>query len=118
MTEGTHFYMRDLTTLGAFYREYEDLMAHWRKSLLQPICESQYEGLIASPEEQSRRLIDFIGLPWDPACLTFHEKQRAVRTNPLEVRQPIYSSAIGRWRRYDKHLGPLKSALGDLAVED
>lgn len=118
MTEGAHPYMRDLTTLGAFYREYEDLMAHWRKNLLQPICESQYEELIASPEEQSRRLIDFIGLPWDPACLAFYETQRAVRTNPMEVRQPIYSSAIGRWRRYDKHLGPLKSALGDLAVED
>jgi tetratricopeptide (TPR) repeat protein len=112
MQEGMHPYMRDLETLGAFYREYEDLMAHWRKNLLQPICESQYEELIASPEEQSRRLIDFIGLPWDPACLEFHKTQQAVRTNPMEVRQPIYTSAMGRWRRYEKHLGPLKAALG------
>jgi tetratricopeptide (TPR) repeat protein len=109
--ERAFLYTSDLATLGAYYHEYEDLMAYWRANLPLPICESKYEELIESPEEQSRRLIDAIGLPWDPACLAFHESKRAVRTNPMEVRQPIYTTSIGRWRLYDKHLDPLKAAL-------
>lgn len=118
MEEGTHLYTSDLATLGAYYREYEDLMAHWQENLPLPIYESQYERLIESPEEQSRRLVDFLGLPWDPACLAFHETKRPVRTNSMQVRQPIYASSIGRWRNYAKHLGPLRSALGELAATD
>lgn len=56
------------------------------------------------------------GLPWNPACLAFHETQRTVRTNPVGVRQPIYDTSVGRWRRYESHLGPLKAALGDLVT--
>ncbi len=112
-----HGYATDLETLGAYYREYDSLMAHWREVLPLPVYELDYERLIEAPEEQSRKLIEFVGLPWDPACLTPHESARPVRTlSRLQVRQPIYSSSVGRWRRYDKHLGPLKAALGDLAA--
>ena len=90
-------------------------MDHWRDVLPLPIYDLDYERLIDAPEEQSRKLIEFVGLPWDPACLAPHESARAVSTlSRMQVRQPIYRTSVGRWRRYDKHLGPLKAALGDL----
>jgi hypothetical protein len=68
----------------------------------------QYEEVVADLEGQARRLIDFIGLDWDPACLSFYETERAVNTpSTWQVRQPIYSSSVGRWRNYERHLGPL-----------
>ncbi len=110
-----HRYTNDLTTLGGYYREYVDLMDHWREVLPIPIYESNYEELVGSLEEKAHGLIDFIGLPWDPACLAFHESKRAVFTaSKAQVRQPLYSSSVARWRRYEKHLGPLVTALGDL----
>jgi hypothetical protein len=110
-----HGYAGDLGTLGSYYREYANLMAHWRKVVPVPIHELQYERLIEFPEEESRKLIDFIGLPWDSACLAPHESARPIRTlSRIQVRQPIYRTSVARWRRYEKHLGPLKAALGDL----
>ncbi len=113
-----HGYTLDLTSLGTYYREYSALMAHWHEVLPLPIYDLDYERLIASQEEESRKLIDFIGLPWDPACLSPHESSRAVSTQSrMQVRRPIYRSSVARWRRYEKHLGPLKAALGDLVGE-
>ena len=81
-----------------------------------PILDVDYEALIADQEGQSRRLIDFIGLEWDPACLDFQANSRAVHTiSRSQVRRPIYRTSIERWRRYEKYLGPLRAALGDLA---
>jgi len=72
--------------------------------------------LIEEPETESRKLVDFVGLSWDPACLAPHESTQPVHTlSRQQVREPIYSTSVGRWRRYEKHLGPLKAALGDLA---
>ncbi len=111
----SHPYATDLGTLGAYYREYVGLMNHWRAVLPIPIYESKYEELVGSLEENARELIDFIGLPWDPACLAFHESKRAIFTaSKTQVRQPLYSSSVARWRRYEKHLGPLIEGLGDL----
>ncbi len=102
----------DLRDLGLYYREYERLMAHWRRVLPLPIFELQYEELTAAPEAVSRRLVAFCGLDWDERCLRFHETERPVRTaSTAQVRQPMYQSAVGRWRRYEKHLGPLMAAL-------
>ena len=110
----THGYATDLATLGAYYREYIALMDHWRDVLPLRIHELDYERLIDSPEEQSRKLIDFMGLPWDPACLAPHESTRPVHTISMtQVREPIYKTSVGRWRNYESHLGPLKAALGD-----
>jgi tetratricopeptide (TPR) repeat protein len=116
-------YFRDFTTsftfkydlhhLGIYYREYERLMAHWRRVLPVPMFELQYEELTAEPEVVSRRLVAFCGLEWDERCLRFHETERPVRTaSTAQVRQPMYRSAVGRWKRYEKHLGRLLAALG------
>jgi tetratricopeptide (TPR) repeat protein len=102
----------DLGHLGAYYREYRRLMEHWRKVLPVPIFELQYEDLTAGPEAVSRRLVECCGLPWDERCLRFHETQRTVKTaSMLQVRKPMYRSAVGRWRRYEKQLQPLIEAL-------
>ena len=74
---------------------------------------------MADPDRQIRRLIEACGLPWNDACLRFYETQRPVKTASLnQVRQPIYSGAVQRWRRYAKHLGPLFEALGPYAPKD
>ncbi len=111
-----HTYAYDLTALGEYYRGYSQLMDYWRRVLPMPILDVDYEALVADPEGQSRRLIDFIGLEWDPACLDFQANGRVVRTiSRSQVRRPIYQTSVERWRRYEKHLGPLRAALGDLA---
>ena len=106
-------FARDLDHLGRYYRDYQRLMAHWHKVLPSSILDVPYEGLVADQESWSRKLVAFLGLPWDERCLAFYEKERLVRTASFwQVRQPIYASSIGRWRHYAKHLGPLFHALG------
>src|SRR5690242_21664723 len=92
-------------------------MTHWRKALPAGVMlEVSYETMVDDLEPQARRLIEHCGLPWDDRCLSFHESARAVRTASVsQVRQPIYRSSLQRWRRYEKHLGPLLEALGPLA---
>jgi tetratricopeptide (TPR) repeat protein len=105
-------YAYDLGEIGFFYRQYQRLMDHWREVLPIPIHEVRYEDLVVDPEGQVRALIAFLGLPWDERCLAHHRSQHAVQTaSAWQVRQPIYSSAIGRWQHYEKHLEPLKQAL-------
>jgi tetratricopeptide (TPR) repeat protein len=112
----THSHSGDLATLGLYYREYRRLMDHWKKVLPMPIFEMSYEETTLDFEGQARRLIDFIGLPWDAACLQFGENKSTVRTlGSRQVRQPVHMTSVGRWRRYEKHLGPLIGALGGLA---
>ncbi len=107
------YFSYDLANLGFYYRQNERIMAHWREVLPSTILEVPYEELVADQERWSRRIVDHCGLEWDPACLSFHEHERTVRTASFwQVRQPIYASSIGRWRHYDAHLGPLKEALG------
>lgn len=102
----------DLEHLGHYHRDYERLFAHWAKVLPTPMLEVRYEEMIANPEENIRRLIAFCGLPWDDRCLRFHETQRAVRTpSDLQVRQPIYRTAVGRWKRYEAQIEPLLKIL-------
>jgi tetratricopeptide (TPR) repeat protein len=111
---GDQSFTYDQTELGEFYRYYERLMAHWR-SVLPAACfiEVDYEAVVDDVEGQARRLIEFLGLPWDDACLTFHENRRVVRTASVnQVRQPIYRTSRGRWRQYARHLAPLLTALG------
>jgi hypothetical protein len=77
------------------------LMRHWQSVLPLPIHELQYESLVESPEPEARRLIAFLDLPWEPACLEFHRSQRAVQTpSRWQVREPIHGRSAGRWRRY------------------
>ena len=77
-----------------------------------PILEVDYEQMVGDVEGQSRRLIQFVDLPWDGRCLQFHENKRIVATaSQSQVRRPIYQNSLARWRHYEKHLGPLKSAF-------
>lgn len=107
----------DLGHLGVVYRQYARLMAHWREVLPLRILDVGYEELVAEPEKVSRAIIGFCGLPWNDRCLSFHEHERQVHTASFwQVRQPIFTSSIGRWRKFARHLGPLRSAL-DMAPE-
>ncbi len=111
--EQNHTY--NLAELGRYYRRYDRLMAHWHRVLpAQSILDVRYEDVVADLEAQARRIIAHCGLPWDDRCLSFHKTDRPIRTaSATQVRQPIYNSAIGRWRVYEKELGPLLSALGE-----
>ena len=105
-------FTRDLEELGRFYRTYRRLMAHWHAVLPAPILDVPYEELVVNQEFWSRKIVDFVGVSWDARCLEYHKNDRPVVTSSFwQVRQPIYSSSIGRWRHYEKHLGPLLKVL-------
>jgi tetratricopeptide (TPR) repeat protein len=111
-----HGYNADLDKLGLYYREYDRLMKHWNRVFPGKIFLNNYEDLIADQEQQSRKLIDHLGLPWDPACFNFHETERTITTiSRWQVRQPIYQSSVQRWKNYGDKLQPLVKSLGDLA---
>ena len=104
----------DLAELGRYYRHYDALMEHWRQ-VLPPgrILDVRYEDVVFDLEGQARRIIAHCGLDWDARCLAFHQTERAVLTaSAVQVRQPIYKNAIGRWRTYQHFLGPLLAELG------
>ena len=110
----------DLAELGRYYRLYRRLADHWQ-AVLPPgsMLDVRYEEVVDNLEQQARRLLDYCGLPWDPACLAFHKNERLVSTaSDVQVRRPIYRSSVVRWRRYEKHLGPLLAELGDLAGQN
>jgi Flp pilus assembly protein TadD len=107
-----HPYTLDLADLGVFCREFNRLMAYWSSVLPLRLFELDYEHLTADQEPVSRRLVAHLGLDWDERCLRFYETERPVRTaSLLQVRKPMYQSAVGRWKRYEKHLQPLLEAL-------
>jgi len=111
--EGQNF-SYDLEDLGRYYRGYLTLMDHWDTVLPGKVLHVRYEDLVRSPEAAIRRLLEHCALDFEPACLAFHETQRAVRTASAEqVRQPIYTSAVGYWRHFERELEPLRLALGD-----
>jgi hypothetical protein len=94
-------------------------MEHWKKTFPDSILEVVYEEVVADTEGQTRRILDFLEMPWDDKCLEFHKTKKLVNTASSEqVRKPIYKSSVERWRRYEKHLGPLIKALGDLVPEN
>ena len=99
----------DLADLAHYYREHHRLIAHWRSSLPPgTLLEVPYAELVADQEAWTRRMIEFIGLDWDPRCLDFHKTDRPVLTaSHWQVRQRIYSNSIERWRNYEKFIGPL-----------
>jgi tetratricopeptide (TPR) repeat protein len=105
----------ELGEMGRFHRAYTDLMAHWRKVLPEgTLLEVRYEDIVANVETEARRMLAHIGLPWDAACLDFHKGNRPVWSpSAVQVRKPVYATAIGRWRPDEKHLKPLLDALGE-----
>ena len=109
--ETPHPYAHDLQDLAHYYREYLRLMKHWRLTLpLGAILDVPYEGMVADHEAWSRRMLEFIGVPWHPQCLDFHLTGRTVMTaSKWQVRQRISSASVARWRNYRKFVGPLLS---------
>lgn len=106
-------YTYDLSELGRYYRNYENLMAYWR-CVLPPgrILDIRYEDVVSDLEGQARRIVAHCGLEWDSRCLSFHKTDRPVRTaSAVQVRKPIYKTAIGRWRAYEQFLRPLLTEL-------
>lgn len=102
-----------LDELGRFYRDYVELMAHFDSVLPGRIHRVVYEDLVRDPEGETRRLLDHLGLPFEPACLRFHETERTILTPSSEqVRQPISSGAVDHWRHFEPWLGPLLDSLG------
>jgi tetratricopeptide (TPR) repeat protein len=108
-------YAYDLRELGEFYRSYEDMMAHWATVIPSSrLLTVDYESLVADSEGETRRMLAFLDLPWDEACRDFHRTERPVRTASVsQVRQPIYTSSAGKWRKYADHLSPLLDVLGE-----
>lgn len=102
-----------MSGLAARFRDYARLMEFWRSVFPDGWLDVPYEDVTMEPEAWSRRLVDYVGLPWDDACLTPHRSQGAVLTaSAWQVRQPVYRSSAQRWRRYEAQLASLREALG------
>jgi tetratricopeptide (TPR) repeat protein len=108
-------YANDLENLAHYYGEYRRITAHWRAVFgSETLLEVPYEGLIAEQEAWTRRMLNFIGVPWDPQCLEFHRTERSVLgASRWQVRQRISAASAGRWRHYEKHLGALRGLIAD-----
>jgi tetratricopeptide (TPR) repeat protein len=115
---GVNNYAYDLAEIGQYYRLYTEMMRHWHLVLPGEIYDCNYEKLIANQEEETRKLLDFCGLEWNIKCLNFHKTVRNIKTaSNYQARQPMYTSSINGWKRFEKQLQPLIEALGDLASE-
>ncbi|CAN5884899.1 tetratricopeptide repeat-containing sulfotransferase family protein [soil metagenome] len=108
-------YAFDLEDVARYYVGFDRLVAHWRAVLpADRFTEIAYEDIVADQEAQTRRLLDFCDLTWDARCLSFHENTAPVATaSSVQVRQPLYSSSVGRWRRYGEGLAPMRRVLAD-----
>ncbi len=106
------YWSYDLKELGEYYNNYLDLMAYWRAVLGDRFIEIDYEETVGQFEDQARHLIDYVGLPWDDACLEPHKQKRAVLTaSKMQVTKPVYKTSVKAWERYEKQLEPLIEEL-------
>ena len=108
-----HSYAYDLDDLAHHYLQYRRLMRHWRATLpADALLDLPYESLVQDPEYWTRRMLEFVGLPWHSACLEFHGTRRVVQTaSNWQVRQKISTASIGRWQHYRRFIGPLLSLI-------
>jgi len=104
----------DLAELGRYYAKYRELMEHWEKVLPEGFMTTVvYEDVVADTEKEARRLIEFLGLPWNDKCVDFHKSDRPVKTASVaQVRRPIYKTSVQRWKKYGAGLQPLVDAVG------
>lgn len=111
-------YTFDLESTARFYCKYDDLMLHWRAHLPPDrFMEVRYEDIVHDQENQTRELLNFCDLSWDEACLRFHENAAPVSTaSSVQVRQPLYSGSIGRWKKYGDALLVLQNALQNAGI--
>jgi hypothetical protein len=105
--------------IASRFGQYQRVMEHWRRVLPVPMLDVDYEEVVANLESVTRRVLDFCGLEWEPACLEFHRMHRPVRTASVtQVRQPIYRHSVARWRNYEKLLPPLFARLERVLTRD
>lgn len=105
-------FSQDLAQIGHYYQRYAELMRYWQEVLPVPIHDCSYEALVTNPQEEIRRLLEFCGLPWHDACLRPHESSQTTMTASYEqVRNPINSQSVGRWKNYARHLEPLREIV-------
>lgn len=98
----------NLSHMASYYRDYQRLMAHWKSVLDLPILDVRYEDVVADQESQTRRMLQFLDLPWNDQCLKPHKNNRFVATASRDqVRQPMYSTSVGRWKNYERHIPEL-----------
>lgn len=108
-----------LADVGNYYRQYARLMEHWDAVLPGFVLRVRHEDVVDDLEGQTRRLLDFCGLPFEDACLDYHRTERSIRTpSAQQVRQPIYRDGLDQWRNFEPWLAPLKAALGEALPED
>ncbi|SFR41418.1 tetratricopeptide repeat-containing sulfotransferase family protein [Litoreibacter janthinus] len=113
--EGLHRYANNLEHIAFFLRQFEDMVEFWREQCPGVFHEIRYEDLIAEPEAQSRALVKAVGLDWEDSCLSFYETKREVRTlSATQVRQPMYSSSVGAWKKFDRDMAPFVKAYDNL----
>ena len=110
-----HQWTYHLSELGRYYKRYWNLMQHWRENFPGVMYEAFYEDNVADVEGQARKLIAHLGLEWNDNCLKFYNTDRPVKTaSASQVRKPIYTTSVNRWKKYEKYLTPLIEALGDI----
>ncbi|MEM0976338.1 MAG: sulfotransferase [Pseudomonadota bacterium] len=111
-TQGTHLYSNDMVALTKYYHTFLDYLDMWRELMPGGFYELFYEKLTENPEEETRKLIDYCGLEWEDACLSFHEQESTVRTLSIyQARQPIYKSSVALWENYKEELKPMLEIL-------
>jgi hypothetical protein len=107
-------YSYDLATLGRYFNLYRGVMQHWRAVLPATFHDLSYEALVDDPEEETKKLYDYLELEWSPAVLEFHQSRREIRTaSVVQVRKPIYKTSVNLSERYGELLDPLRAALAE-----
>ncbi len=104
--------------MADYYLLYEELMAHWEACFPSRLCTVSYERLVADTAAETRRVLAFLGLDWQPQCLEYHRLKQAVGTaSTAQVRQPVYTSSVQKWRRYETQLQPMRAILREAGVD-
>jgi hypothetical protein len=110
-------YALDLADIAHYYVQYRRLMAHWQTLYGADIFDLDYDALVREPRSTLDRLMQFCGLEWEEACLSFEQGTRAVKTASVwQVREPLYRRSSGRWRNYAAHIAPLQKSLRDAGI--
>ncbi|QTA91412.1 tetratricopeptide repeat protein [Desulfonema magnum] len=109
---GSHDYAFDLKNIAAYYNQYKRMMRHWRDVFGVHMLEVRYEELVLSQEAMTREMVAYLGLDWDERCMDFHKSERSVITASYQqVREPVYTRSVGRWKNYEKYLEPLNETI-------
>ena len=115
---GSAMYSYDQETLGRFYVGYRKMMEHWHSCLPERILDVNYENLAQNPEDESKRIMDFLGFDWRPECLEFYKSKDAVTTaSTSQIREPINTSSLYKWKKFEHHLEPLKTTLLENGID-